>query len=143
MGEEKKKTENELKKEFLWSYQKAKRDVIRLQEQLSELKLNKISLSVINDGMPHGNSSPDLSDYMAKVDEIERDIVKTRYDSICAFQRVQKCIEAMEDQKEKALLTYRYLKGWGWERVAIKMEYALQHTYRIHGKALNNFRILE
>lgn len=137
------KTDNEKKKEFLWSYQKAKRDVVRLQEQLSELKLNKISPSVINDGMPHGSNSSDLSVYMAKVDEIERGIVKTRYDRICAFQRVQKCIEAMEDQKEKDLLTYRYLKGWGWERVAIKMNIVYRHATRLHGKALNNFKIFE
>ena len=102
-------TENEKKKEFLMSYQKEKRRVRRLEEQLEELRRNKMSPSVTNDGMPHGTDKKDLSDYAVKVDEIEQELVAARYCRICAFQEVQKRIEAMEDEREKDLLTYRYL----------------------------------
>lgn len=138
MSEEKEKTENEIKKEFLWSYQNAKRDVIRLQEQLAELKLNKISPSVTNAGMPHGNDSTDLSDYMAKVDEIEREIVKARYERIGAFKKVRQSIEAIEDQREKNVLTYRYLKGYHWEDICIKMNYSWKQVHRFHSWALEH-----
>jgi len=120
--------ENEKKKEFLKSYQKAKRDVVRLERQLEELRLNKISPSVINDGMPHGTDIGDLSNYAAQVDKIEREIITARYERINAYQRVQKCIEAVEDGREKDLLTYRYLKGESWERVAVSMGYSWQHV---------------
>lgn len=36
-------TENEQKKEYLQSYQVAKRDVTRLEEQLAELRIGKMS----------------------------------------------------------------------------------------------------
>ena len=134
-------TENEKKKLFLNSYLQAKRDVIRLEEQLAELKLNKLSLSVINDGMPHGSDIGDLSDYVAQVDEIEREIVRRRYGRISAFHEVQKAIESMENEQEKDLLTYRYLRGYGWERIAVEMGYTWRHTIRLHGKALNNFKM--
>ena len=134
-------TENEKKKEFLMSYQKEKRRVWRLEEQLEELRRNKMSPSVTNDGMPHGTDKKDLSDYAVKVDEIEQELVAARYCRICAFQEVQKRIEAMEDEREKDLLTYRYLKGLKWEEVCVRMDYKWRQVHRIHAKALKNLKM--
>ena len=134
-------TENEKKKEFLMSYQKEKRRVWRLEEQLEELRRNKMSPSVTNDGMPHGTDKKDLSDYAVKVDEIEQELVAARYCRICAFQEVQKRIEAMEDEREKDLLTYRYLKGLKWEEVAVRMDYKWRQVHRIHAMAIKNLKM--
>ncbi|WP_434310180.1 hypothetical protein [Hominifimenecus sp. rT4P-3] len=133
--------ENEKKKEFLKSYQKAKRDVARLERQLEELRLNKISPSVINDGMPHRTDIGDLSNYAAQVDKIEREIIAARYERISTYQRVQRCIEAVEDEREKDLLTHRYLKGENWERVAVSLGYSWKQTHRIHSRALENLKM--
>ena len=133
-------TENEKKKEFLMSYQKEKRRVRRLEEQLEELRRNKMSPSVTNDGMPHGTDKKDLSDYAVKVDEIEQELVAARYSRICAFQDVQRRIEAMENEIEKGLLTYRYLRNLSWEKIAVEMDYSWQHLHKIHARALRNFK---
>lgn len=136
------KTENELKKEFLNSYQEAKRALKRLGEQLAEVKISKISPGCqIGDGMPHSSSISDLSDYAVRVDEIEQKIIKARYQRILTLQLVQARIEAMTDEREKDLLTYRYIKGFGWEKIAVKMNYTWRHTLRMHGKALENFKV--
>lgn len=131
---------NEKKKEFLKSYLRAKQDVLRLEEQLEELRESKMSLSMANDGMPHGSSKSDLSDYAAKVDELEREIAAKRYQRIQTLQNVQNAIEDMEDSQEKLLLTYRYIKGMKWEEITLKMNYSWQHTHRIHANALKNFK---
>ena len=133
-------TENEKKKEFLMSYQKEKRRVRRLEEQLEELRRNKMSPSVTNDGMPHGTDKKDLSDYAVKVDEIEQELVAARHSRICAFQEVQRRIEAMEDEIEKDLLTYRYLRNLSWVKIAVKMDNSWQHLHKIHARALSNFK---
>ncbi|CAK7079485.1 MAG: hypothetical protein ENTA_01413 [Enterocloster clostridioformis] len=138
---DKEKTENEKKKEVLMSYQKEKRRVRRLEEQLEELRRNKMSPSVTNDGMPHGTDKKDLSDYAVKVDEIEQELVAARYSRICAFQEVQKRIEAMEDEAEKDLLTYRYLRGLKWEEVAVRMGYSWRKIHYLHSDALEHFEI--
>ena len=134
-------TENEKKKEFLMSYQKEKRRVRRLEEQLEELRRNKMSPSVTNDGMPHGTDKKDLSDYAVKVDEIEQELVAARYSRICAFQEVQKRIEAMEDEREKDLLPYRYLKGLKWEEICVRMDYKWRQVHRIHAMAIKNLKM--
>ena len=133
-------TENEKKKEFLMSYQKEKRRVRRLEEQLEEVRQNKMSPSVTNDGMPHGTDKKDLSDYAVKVDEIEQAIIAARYSRICAFQEVQMRIEAMEDEVEKDLLTYRYLRDLSWVKIAVKMDYSCQNLHKIHARALRKFK---
>lgn len=141
MEEKKTMTENEEKKVFLMSYQNAKRKIERLEEQMAEVRLNKMNPSVINDGMPHGTDTRDLSDYAAKVDEIERDIMAARYERVLAFQRVQQAIEAMEVEREKDLLTYRYLRGMKWEDICTKMKYSWRKIHYLHSDALEHFQI--
>ena len=130
------KTENEQKKEFLMSYQLAKRDVTRLEERLAELRIGKMSPGCeIGDGLPHAHNAADLSGYAAKVDELEREIVAARY------RRVRNCIESLEDEREKLLLTYRYIRGMKWELIAVKMELTWRHTLRVHRNALKNLKM--
>lgn len=136
------KTENEQKKEFLMSYQLAKRDVTRLEEQLAELRIGKMSPGCeIGDGLPHAHNATDLSGYAAKVDELEREIVAARYRRICAFERVRNCIEALEDEREKLLLTYRYLRGLKWALICTKMELSWKQIHRIHARSLKNLKV--
>ena len=134
-------TENEKKKLFLKSYLRDKQAVIRIEEQLAELRASKISPSLISDGMPHGTSLSDLSDYAAKVDELERELIQKRYDRICSFRKVQTAIEELEDETEKDLLTYRYLNGMKWEEIAVKMGYSWKHIHRIHAVALKDLKM--
>ena len=135
--------DNEQKKEFLWSYQRAKRDVARLEAQLEELRLNQLGPKAITyDGMPHGTELGDLSDYMAKYDEIEQAIIKARYQRINSFQWVRDSIEAIEDNdREKELLTLRYLKGLKWEEICVAMNYKWRQIHRIHASALKNIKM--
>lgn len=138
-----KKMENEQKKEFLMSYQLAKRDVTRLEEQLAEVRIGEMSPGCeIGDGLPHAHNVTDLSEYAVKVEEIEQKIIKARYRRICAFEQVRDCIEAMDDEREKLLLTYRYLRGMRWTAICELMKHSWQHIHRIHASALKNFRIM-
>ena len=47
----------------------------------------------------------------------------------------------MEDEREKDLLTYRYLRGLKWEEVAVRMDYSWQHTHKVHSRALENLKM--
>lgn len=135
-------TENEKKKLFLKSYLRDKQAVRRIEEQLSELRLSKLSPGMsMGDGMPHGSDMRDLSDYAAKVDELERELIQARYDRIQSFRKVQAAIEELEDETEKDLLTYRYLKGMKWEEIAVEMGYSWRAVHKIHSHALEHLKI--
>lgn len=135
------KTENEKKKEYLWGYQKTKRQLERLEEELAELRLDKMCPSVIQDGMPHASGGGDLSGYAARVDALERKILKARYKRIQRFKEIRDRIEHLEDENEKDVLVYRYIRGMKWEDIAVKMNIGYRHVLRMHGKALENFKM--
>lgn len=78
---------------------------------------------------------------MAKVDELEKKILKKKYNRLQKQQEIRNRIEKMEDENEKDVLTYRYLRGMKWEEIAIKMEYTYRNIIKIHGRALSNFTI--
>lgn len=137
----KEKTENEIKKEYLLGFQKISRQLARLENELAEIRLNKYCPSCISDGMPHTSGCSDLSSYMAKVDELEKKILKKRYKRLQKQQEIRNRIEKMEDENEKDVLTYRYLRGMKWEDIAVKMNIGYRHILRIHGKALENFKM--
>lgn len=137
----KEKTENEIKKEYLLGFQKISRQLARMENELAEIRLNKYCPSCISDGMPHASGCSDLSSYMAKVDELEKKILKKRYNRLQKQQEIRNRIDRMEDENEKDVLTYRYLRGMKWEDIAVKMGYSWRRIHYIHSKALENFRI--
>ena len=54
-------------------------------------------------------------------------------------ESIKRRIEAMGDEREKDLLTYRYIRGMKWEKICTEMKHSWQHIHRIHAKALKNF----
>lgn len=133
--------ENDRKKRYLWQYQECKRELERLEEEWIEVRLNKMCPSVIQDGMPHASGCSDLSGYASKLDDLDRKIMKARYRRIQTLTDIRNRINAVKDQSEREVLTYRYIRGMKWEDIAAKMKYQRESVIRIHGKALRNFKI--
>lgn len=64
------KEENEKKKEYLRRYHAAELAEREIREEIDDLRMNKMFPALIQDGMPHGSSSGDLSAYAAQLDEL-------------------------------------------------------------------------
>ena len=56
-------------------------------------------------------------------------------------ESIKRRIEAMEDEREKDLLTYRYLKGLKWEEICVRMDYKWRQVHRIHAMAIKNLKM--
>ena len=138
----KRQQENEAKKEYLQSYKKYKQKAKRLEEQLEELRLGKMFPSMGMSDMPGAHNQKDLSDYMVQYDRIETNIIKARKDAILRYEEVRQQIEQLEDEDEKRVLTLRYLKSYGWERICVEMEYSWRQIHYIHSRALEHFNMI-
>ena len=136
-----KQKENERKKEYLLGYKRASRQLARLQEELYELRMNKIAPSVMMGGMPYASGENDMSGYAAKVDELERKIMKARYKRLRKFKEIRDRIEKLENENEKDILVYRYIRNQKWEEISVKMGYEWAQIHRFHARALNHFSI--
>lgn len=123
-------------KAYLSTCVAAQRAVKRLEEDIAQIRAEKMSIRHIVDGMSHASGYSDLSDYAAKLDELERKLIQARYKRVTIYTEVFDRIERIEDETEKELLTYRYLKGNTWEQIADKMLYCVTQVHRIHNNAL-------
>ena len=133
--------ENEQKKEYLKSYRRAIKREQDILDEIQRLRLDKMFPSVVNDGMPHGSSHSDLSDYVAILDEQIELLKEERLERVRCYQKIERQIRQMENEDEQEVLRLRYILGMKWEEVAVKMNYSYRRTLDIHGKALLSFKI--
>lgn len=130
---------NKEKKDILNNY----REYVRQEKILNdayEYTLAKAFPGSPNlDGMPHGNSPVDLSDYVVKLytllDEL-RQISARKHEALHA---ITTAIEKMDDEREKTVLMLRYIGGYRFPRVAHEMGLSLRTVTGIHGSALAHF----
>ena len=133
--------ENEQKKEYLKSYRRAIKREQDILDEIQRLRLDKMFPSVVNDGIPHGSSHSDLSDYAAILDE-QIDLLKEeRLEKVRCYQKIERQISQMENEDEQEVLRLRYILGMKWEEVAVKMDYSWRQIHRIHSSALKNFKM--
>ena len=62
--------ENEEKKEYLKRYHAAVLAEKEIQEEIDQLRMDKMFPGMIQDGMPHGSSCGDLSAYAVQLEEL-------------------------------------------------------------------------
>lgn len=113
----------------------------RSEEKITEMRLSKIMPSAGNDGMPHAHNNTDLSAYAALLDEEERRYMKARYHRIKLCQEITDKIERMDNEDEKDVLMYRYIRLMKWEDICVKMGLSWRRTHYIHNDALKHFII--
>ena len=140
--EKREPSENDLKKEYLRIFRTHVRRIHRINAEIAELRSMKISPSVNNDGMPHGGcGQSDLSGYAAELDSMVQELIDERYYRIKDYQDIVGRIKKLKSENEKDVLFYRYIRGMDWWEIAETMKFSERQIFRIHGKALANFKI--
>lgn len=134
-------TENELKKEYLRGYRKHVRRLSRIEAELDELRAMKTSISVNNDGMPHGSGQSDMSGYAAELDRLERSLLEERQKRVSAYKGIVRRVKGLRSENELDVLFYRYIKGLEWWEIAERMHYSERWVLKIHGKALAHLEL--
>ncbi len=135
------KEENEKKKEYLRRYHAAELAEREIREEIDDLRMNKMFPTLIQDGMPHGSSCLDLSEYAAQLDELLAELKAQMEQRIRLRKEITAKIEEMPDETEKTVLRLRYIRWLRWEQIAEKMGYSFRNITRIHGKALQDLKI--
>lgn len=141
MPMEQTKGENEKKKEYLKRYHAAVLAEKEIQEEIDQLRMDKMFPGMIQDGMPHGSSCGDLSAYAAQLDELLVELKDQMEKRIRIRREITRKIESMQDETEKTVLRLRYIRWLRWEQIAERMGYGWAQVHRIHGKALANFKM--
>ncbi len=134
----------ERKKEYLKQYGDAVRQMARSELVINEIRMNKMHPGLVLDGSPRGSAQSDLSAYAVKLEEETEKYLKARYQRIRLCTEIRDRIEALEDEGEKDILTYRYIKlmRWGGSgSISEKMKISVREVHRLHGRALEHLKI--
>lgn len=135
------KEENDRKKAYLKRYHAAELAEKEIQEEIDNLRMNKMFPALIQDGMPHGSSCMDLSEYAAQLDELLTELKAQMEQRIRIRREITQRIEAMQDETEKTVLRMYYINWLKWKEIADRMGYDVRNVTRIHERALRNFKI--
>lgn len=135
--------ENQKKKEYLNGYRIARKKEQRIFDQIQTLRADKMfpGSQKITD-MPKGTNQTDLSDYIARFDDLIHELYADRADAVKQYNKIYRDIKAVEDEREVAVLIYRYLDGERWENICCLMDLKWAQVHRIHSNALNNFKMI-
>ena len=128
-------------KEYLLRYQAVKREIEDLDYRMAQLRLKYAAPSAIEySDMPKAhNTEHDLSEYVAKMDEMT-DYMISKYTRLRGIEvDIYKRVDQMQDQTERDILRTRYIDGLTWDQIALKLGYSRRNVTRIHGRALLHF----
>lgn len=128
-------------KEYLLRYQAVKREIEDLDYRMAQLRLKYAAPSAIEySDMPKAhNTEHDLSEYVAKMDEMT-DYMISKYTRLRDIEvDIYKRVDQMQDQTERDILRTRYIDGLTWDQIALKLGYSRRNVTRIHGRALLHF----
>ena len=80
-----------------------------------------------------------MAELVARVDEVERNIVEEIRILTDTKQKIISEIESLQNENYKQLLYDRYILCEKWEKIACDRDKGIRWIYRMHGKALNSF----
>lgn len=120
---------------------KQKRKIERMSERAEEYNRLSYSIPGMNFEQVRVDKSRNLDapfvKWLAKLDEIERQIEKEKIKLDEILVIVTNAIEAIDDDNYKSILTYRYIDNLLWEEIADKMYVSYSTLKRWHIKALD------
>ena len=131
-------------KEYLQQVYKAECKIKYLQGRREQLRSSLYSI-----GSPAGHMNPDkvqssidgdrLERLIAKVDQLERNIVEELHRLMDLQERIAKEISSVQNPKQRYLLRARYINFNRWEKIATDLDVSLRYVYMLHGIALQSF----
>ena len=135
------KSENDRKKTYLRAYRKHGKRIKRIESEIEEIRNMKMYPSSINNGMPHGSNQSDLSSYAVALQEREDELYQEGVKQVQTYKDIEYRINKLENQDERDVMFYKYIKGFTWWQIAQPMEYSESWIYELHGRALKNIQI--
>nr|DAY27140.1 MAG TPA: Protein of unknown function (DUF1492) [Caudoviricetes sp.] len=87
-----------------------------------------------------GGSPVDISDKIARLDELIREANEEWDELIAERERANARIRKLESIKQQEVLTRRFIYNEKWEVIAVKMDITWQGTWQLFYRALRNFQ---
>lgn len=75
-------------------------------------------------------------DAVLRLQDLEQDMCDTIIKYTEDIKLAEQFINSLTDVRQRDILTFRYINGWSWQKIASLMNYERTQIWRIHGVAL-------
>lgn len=135
---------NREKKHFLNQYRRLNDDINYKLEECEKWRAlaEKITptISDIPKGQSGGNRTENAIEHIIKLEQE----INTQIDRLINVrEQIENIIRTVPDYPLQMLLKYRYIAGYTWEEIAVKMNYSYQWVCVLHGRALSQIKTLD
>lgn len=135
---------NREKKHFLNQYRRLNDDINYKLEECEKWRAlaEKITptISDIPKGQSGGNRTENAIEHIIKLEQE----INTQIDRLINVrEQIENIIHTVPDYPLQMLLKYRYIAGYTWEEIAVKMNYSYQWVCVLHGRALSQIKTLD
>ena len=125
-------------KEYLSQALNIDRSINSKLEQVASLHELATKATVTMSDMP---GSPNryirkMEDAIVKMVELENEIHSDIHTLVELKTEITHMIRRIENRDQQIILEQRYLCYNSWEQISVDMGYSIQHTFRLHDKAL-------
>lgn len=129
---------NKDKIKYLKRYINLDREIDRKLEEVARLRAKLTRVTEVFTAEPRGGGSiyGKTEEILAKIVDLEKEIDADVDRLISIRDNIKAVIEAVEDDRERLLLQYRYLDGKTFEWIAAEMNLSWQWVHKLHSKAL-------
>ena len=134
---------NRDKIKYLKRYINLDREIERKLEEVARLRSKLTRVTEVFTAEPRGGGSiyGKTEEILAKIVDLENEIDADIDRLVAIRDGIKTIIEAVEDDREKLLLQYRYLDGRTFEEIAVQMHYSWRQIHRLHSRALTNLKM--
>lgn len=134
---------NKDKIKYLKRYINLDREIERKLEEVARLRSKLTRVTEVFTAEPRGGGSiyGKTEEILAKIVDLEKEIDADVDRLIEVRDSIKSIIEAVEDDRERLLLQYRYLDGRTFEEIAVQMHYSWRQIHRLHSQALTNLKM--
>ena len=134
---------NKDKIKYLKRYINLDREIERKLEEVARLRAKLTRVTEVYSTEPRGGGTiyGKTEEILAKIVDMEREIDADIDRLVAIRDGIKTIIEAVEDDRERLLLQYRYLDGRTFEEIAVQMHYSGRQIHRLHSKALTNLKM--
>ena len=114
--------------------------------ELDDLRALACSISSPSFEEKYGGTRPTDPPFVRaieKIDCLEREISVEIEKLISVKKEINEAIRSVPDNREQALLRYRYINNYTWEKIGVLMDTSERTARRMHGSALSHFKVPE
>ena len=136
-------TSNQGKIKYLKRYVLLDREIDRKLKEVARLRSKLTRITEVYSTEPRGGGTiyGKTEEILAKIVDLENEIDADIDRLVAIREGIKTIIEAVENDRERLLLQYRYLDGKTFEWIAVEMHYSWRQIHRLHSKALTNLKM--